>query len=73
MRRTSSILGAGLRAGSAQGFISPDLGDPALPTPVVKSGYNVLVDQSATGVALAAADCNGADSRRPTTTRRRSR
>jgi type IV pilus assembly protein PilA len=53
------ILGAGC-PGSAQGFISPDLGDPALPSPVIKSGYNVLVAQSATGVALAAADCNGA-------------
>ena len=35
------VLGAPC-PGSAQGFISPDLGDPALPSPVVKSGYNVL-------------------------------
>ena len=44
--------------GSAQGFISPDLGDPTLPSPVVKSGYNVLLAVSATGAA-GPNDCNG--------------
>ena len=44
--------------GSQQGFISPDLGDPALPSPVIKSGYNVLVAPSATGVG-GPNDCNG--------------
>ena len=44
--------------GSAQGFISPDLGDPALPSPVIKSGYNVLLAPAAAGVA-GPNDCNG--------------
>ena len=43
--------------GSAQGFISPDLGDPALPSPVVKSGYNVLLAVAAAGV-VGPNDCN---------------
>ena len=51
------VLGAAC-PGSAQGFISPDLGDPALPSPVVKSGYNVLVVPAAAGVA-GPNDCNG--------------
>ena len=51
------VLGAPC-PGSAQGFISPDLGDPALPSPVVKSGYNVLLAVSATGAA-GPNDCNG--------------
>ena len=51
------VLGAPC-PGSAQGFISPDLGDPALPSPVVKSGYNVLIAVSATGAA-GPNDCNG--------------
>jgi type IV pilus assembly protein PilA len=54
---TLPILGAPC-PGSQQGFISPDLGDPGLPSPVVKSGYNVLVAPSATG-APGPTDCNG--------------
>jgi type IV pilus assembly protein PilA len=52
------ILGAPC-PGSAQGFISPDLGDPALPSPVVKSGYNVLLTNATAGVTLTTTDCNG--------------
>ena len=44
--------------GSAQGFISPDLGDPALPSPVIKSGYQVLLT-TATAGAAGPNDCNG--------------
>ena len=44
--------------GSQQGFISPDLGDPTLPSPVVKSGYNVLLAPAAAGV-VGPNDCNG--------------
>ena len=51
------VLGAPC-PGSAQGFISPDLGDPALPSPVVKSGYNVLLAVAAAGV-VGPNDCNG--------------
>ena len=51
------VLGAPC-PGSAQGFISPDLGDPALPSPVIKSGYNILLTVSATGNA-GPNDCNG--------------
>jgi len=51
------VLGAAC-PGSQQGFISPDLGDPGLPSPVVKSGYNVLIVASATGAA-GPNDCNG--------------
>ena len=51
------VLGAPC-PGSQQGFISPDLGDPALPSPVIKSGYNVLLAPSATGVN-STTDCNG--------------
>ena len=43
--------------GSNQGFISPDLGDPALPSPVIKSGYNVLL--ATAGAAAGPNDCNG--------------
>ncbi len=43
---------------SAQGFISPDLGDPGLPNPVVKSGYNVAVAAATTAVD-GPTDCNG--------------
>jgi prepilin-type N-terminal cleavage/methylation domain-containing protein len=50
------VLGAGC-PGSTQGFISPDLGALALPSPVIKSGYNVLLAVSATGTA-GPADCN---------------
>ena len=51
------VLGAPC-PGSAQGFISPDLGDPTLPSPVVKSGYNVLVAVAAAGTG-GPNDCNG--------------
>ncbi len=51
------VLGAPC-PGSAQGFISPDLGDPGLPSPVIKSGYNVLLAQAAAGV-VSTKDCNG--------------
>jgi type IV pilus assembly protein PilA len=44
--------------GSSQGFISPDLGASTLPSPVVKSGYNVLLAPGGTAVA-SANDCNG--------------
>jgi type IV pilus assembly protein PilA len=50
------VLGAAC-PGSAQGFISPDLGDPALPSPVLKSGYNVLI--ATAGAAAGPNDCNG--------------
>src|SRR5689334_2134076 len=50
------VLGAPC-PGSSQGFISPDLGDPALPSPVPKSGYNVVIVPSATGVN-GPNDCN---------------
>ncbi len=53
------VLGAPC-PGSTQGFISPDLGDPALPSPVIKSGYNVLLAASGTGV-VSTKDCNGVD------------
>ena len=51
------VLGAPC-PGSAQGFISPDLGDPTLPSPVVKSGYQVQLTVAAAGVA-GPNDCNG--------------
>jgi type IV pilus assembly protein PilA len=51
------VLGAPC-PGSAQGFISPDLGDPALPSPVLKSGYQVQLTVAAAGVA-GPNDCNG--------------
>ena len=51
------VLGAAC-PGSSQGFISPDLGDPTLPSPVVKSGYNVLLT-TATAGAAGPNDCNG--------------
>jgi type IV pilus assembly protein PilA len=51
------VLGAPC-PGSQQGFISPDLGDPTLPQPVVKSGYNVNVVPAAAGVN-GPNDCNG--------------
>ncbi len=54
---TLPVLGAPC-PGSTQGFISPDLGDIALPSPVVKSGYNVLVAAATAGVA-GPNDCNG--------------
>jgi type IV pilus assembly protein PilA len=50
------VLGAPC-PGSQQGFISPDLGDPTLPSPVVKSGYNVLL--ATAGSAPGPNDCNG--------------
>ena len=50
------VLGAGC-PGSAQGFISPDLGDPALPQPVIKSGYSVDLVPATAGVA-GPNDCN---------------
>ena len=50
------ILGAPC-PGSAQGFISPDLGDPLLPSPVVKSGYNVVLTNATAGQP-GPADCN---------------
>ena len=50
------VLGAAC-PGSAQGFISPDLGDIALPSPVVKSGYNVLLAAATSGTA-GPNDCN---------------
>jgi len=44
--------------GSTQAFISPDLGDSALPNPVPKSGYLVSL-ADATGAAVGPNDCNG--------------
>jgi type IV pilus assembly protein PilA len=51
------VLGAPC-PGSAQGFISPDLGDPGLVSPVTKSGYAVNLEPAAAG-APAPNDCNG--------------
>ena len=51
------ILGAAC-PGSNQGFISPDLGDATLPSPVIKSGYNIALAVSASGNA-GPNDCNG--------------
>ena len=51
------VLGAPC-PGSAQGFISPDLGDPLLPSPVIKSGYQVQLTVAAAG-APGPNDCNG--------------
>jgi len=54
---TLPVLGTPCPGGN-NGFISPDLGDATLPSPVPKSGYNILVAQG-DAVATGVNDCNG--------------